>query len=41
MRIRAPRDAKPGDRFTVEVVQRNRKGELLGGFDIQVNIVDK
>lgn len=41
MKIRAPRDAKPGDRFTVEVVQRNRKGELLGGFDIQVNIVDK
>jgi hypothetical protein len=41
MRIRAPRDAKPGDRFTVEVVQRNRKGELLGGFDIQVNIVDQ
>lgn len=41
MRIRAPRDAKPGDRFTVEVVQRNRKGELLGGFDIQVNIVNE
>lgn len=41
MRIKAPRNAKPGDRFTVEVIQRNRKGELIGGFDIQVNIVDK
>ena len=41
MKIRAPRYAKPGDRFTVEVVQRNRKGELIGGFDIQVNIVKK
>ena len=41
MKIRAPRDAKPGDRFTVQVVQRNTKGELLGGFDIQVNIVDR
>lgn len=41
MRIRAPKDAKPGDRFNVEVVQRNSKGEFLGGFDIQVNIVDK
>lgn len=41
MRIKAPTDAKPGEQFTVEVIQRNTKGELIGGFDVQVNIVDK
>lgn len=41
MRIKAPKDAKPGEQFTVEVIQRNTKGELIGGFDVQVKIVDE
>lgn len=39
MKIRVPKDAKPGDKFTIEVIQRNAKGELIGGFDVQVNVV--
>jgi len=41
VKIRAPKDAKPGDQFTIEVVQRDTKGESIGGFDVQVNIVNK
>jgi len=41
IKIRTPEDAKPGDQFTIEVVQRNTKGELIGGFDVQVNIIER
>lgn len=41
VKIKAPKDAKPGDQFTIEAIQRNTKGELRGGFDIQVNIVKR
>jgi hypothetical protein len=39
VKIKVPKDAKPGDRFTVAMKQRNKKGELLGEFDIKVNVV--
>lgn len=39
--IKAPADAKPGDTFPVKFVQSNIKGEILGGFDIDVRIVAK
>jgi hypothetical protein len=39
--VRAPADAVPGDRFTVQFVQRNAKGELVGGFDVNVRVVAK
>ncbi|HSD57830.1 MAG TPA: M36 family metallopeptidase [Methanotrichaceae archaeon] len=41
MRVKAPKGAKPGDRFKVEVLQRDVEGVLIGGFDLQINIVDK
>lgn len=39
--IKAPADARPGDEFPVEFIQRNRKGEFIGGFDVLIRIVDK
>ncbi|MCJ7600563.1 MAG: M36 family metallopeptidase [Desulfobulbaceae bacterium] len=39
--VKAPADAKPGDEFTVEFVQRNVKGEFIGGFDVRVRVVEK
>ncbi len=39
--VQAPADAKPGDEFTVEFVQRNAKGEFIGGFDVLVRVVEK
>jgi len=39
LRIKAPKNAKPGEQFKVEVVQHNMKKELIGGFDVQINIV--
>jgi hypothetical protein len=39
--VRAPADAVPGDRFAVQFVQRNAKGELVGGFDVNVRVVAK
>ncbi len=41
MKIKAPKDAKPGDQFTIDVIQRNTRGKWVGGFNIRVNIVDK
>ncbi|MFX0023529.1 MAG: M36 family metallopeptidase [Candidatus Hermodarchaeota archaeon] len=41
IRIRAPKDAKPGDKFNIEFNQYNMKKELIGGFDIQVNIKEE
>ncbi|MBU0966444.1 MAG: M36 family metallopeptidase [Proteobacteria bacterium] len=39
--VQAPADAKPGEEFTVEFVQRNAKGEFIGGFDVLVRVVEK
>lgn len=39
--VKAPADARPGDEFTVEFVQRNVKGEFIGGFDVRVRVVEK
>lgn len=38
-KLKVPKDARPGDSFSVVVKQRNKKGELLGEFDIKVNVV--
>jgi len=39
--VKAPADAKPGEEFTVEFVQRNAKGDFIGGFDVHVRVVEK
>lgn len=41
VKIRAPKNAKPGEQFKVGIQQHNAKGELIGGFDVLVNIVNK
>ncbi len=41
VKIRAPKDSRPGDKIKVEFVQRNKRGELVGGFDVQINVVEK
>jgi len=41
MKVVVPQEAKPGDQFAIEVIQRNIKGDVIGGFDIQVNVVEK
>ncbi|MFZ5773292.1 MAG: M36 family metallopeptidase [Thermodesulfobacteriota bacterium] len=37
--VKAPAGAKPGEEFTVEFVQRNARGEFIGGFDVRVRVV--
>lgn len=39
--VKAPADARIGEEFTVEFVQRNSKGEFIGGFDVRVRVVEK
>lgn len=39
LRVKAPRGAKPGDKMVVAMRQRTYKGEVLGEFDIHVNVV--
>jgi hypothetical protein len=39
--FKVPADAKPGERLKFEVIQRNDKGDLIGGFDVLVNVVAK
>lgn len=41
MQISAPRDARPGDQFTTQFVQRNTRGELIGEWDITVRVVER
>ena len=41
VKFKVPADARPGDRLKYEVVQRNDKGEVIGGFDVLVNVVAK
>ena len=41
LKIKAPRDARPGDQFTININQKTRKGELVGEFEIIVNIVGR
>ena len=41
LKITAPPEAKPGDVIRIDLVQRNRKGEVVGGITVQVNIVEK
>lgn len=41
VKIRAPRDSRPGDKIKVEFIQRNKKGELVGGFDVLINVVEQ
>lgn len=41
IKVRAPKNAKPGEQFKVAILQNNAKGELIGGFDVLVNIVSK
>jgi hypothetical protein len=38
LKITAPADAKSGDSMEMQVVQRNAKGEIVGGITVQVNI---
>lgn len=37
--FKVPAEARPGDQLKYEVVQRNDKGERIGGFDVLVNVV--
>lgn len=39
VRIKVPRNARPGDRFKVEMIQRDAQGGFIGGFDVLVNVV--
>ncbi len=39
--IKVPRDAKPGEHIKVEMVQRDAKGDVVGGFEVLVNVVAK
>lgn len=39
--IKAPANARSGDEFRVEFIQRNVKGEFVGGFDVLIRIVEK
>ena len=39
MDIKAPENAKPGDSFTTKLKQRTVKGEIIGEWDITINIV--
>ena len=39
--IKVPKEANPGEEFTVVFVQQNKQGEYIGGFDLQVNVVEK
>jgi hypothetical protein len=38
LRFTAPKDAKPGDRFDLDLIQRDVKGVVVGGIAVQVNI---
>jgi hypothetical protein len=37
--FKIPADARLGDQLRYEVVQRNAEGEVIGGFDVLVNVV--
>ena len=39
--VQAPAEARAGEEFTVEFVQRNARGEFIGGFDVLVRVVEK
>ena len=41
MKVKAPKNAKPGEQIKVGILQHNSKGELIGGLDIYVNVVKK
>jgi Zn-dependent metalloprotease len=40
-RLKVPANAVPGEEFRVEFIQRNAKGEFVGGFDVQVRVGEK
>jgi Fungalysin metallopeptidase (M36)/Fungalysin/Thermolysin Propeptide Motif/Peptidase propeptide and YPEB domain len=40
LRLTAPREAKPGDTLTLDLLQRNRRGQVVGGVSVRVNVVD-
>jgi len=39
LRITAPPEAKPGEVIELHLVQRNRKGQVVGGITVQINII--
>jgi hypothetical protein len=39
VRIKVPQNARRGDQIKVEMIQRDAKGNLVGGFDVLVNVV--
>lgn len=41
LRIRAPREARPGDVVEVNLVQRDRQRQVVGGITVRINIVEK
>ena len=41
LKITVPREAKPGETMSIDLVQRNRAGKIVGGIAVQVNVVDK
>jgi hypothetical protein len=40
LRVTAPREAKPGDTLTLNLLQRNRRRQVVGGVTVRVNVVD-
>ena len=39
LRLQAPKEAKPGESFEVQVVQRDGQGAITGGITVQINVV--
>lgn len=39
--FRIPADAKPGEKLTFRVEQKDEKGNVIGGFDVLANVVRK
>ncbi len=37
--IKVPENARPGEQIKVEMIQRDVKGNLVGGFDVLVNVL--
>lgn len=38
VRVEAPKSARAGEQFAVDILQRNAKGDVVGGVTVQVNV---
>jgi hypothetical protein len=41
LKISVPPEAQPGETLTLDLVQRNAKGDAVGGIAVQINVRDK